>query len=100
MAIQIAVDQEKLATLCRRHGIRRLALFGSILEQDFAPESDVDILVEFQPGQTLGFRVFDIEDELASLFGGHRVDLVNQKYLNHRLRDRILETAEVQYAER
>jgi uncharacterized protein len=89
----------QLADFCRRHHIRRLSVFGSVLRDDFRPESDVDVLVEFQPGHTPGWEVIDIEEELGSLFGGRRVDLVNPKYLNPRLRDRILASAVVQYAE-
>ena len=89
----------KLAEFCRRHYIRRLAVFGSALSDDFRPESDVDLLVEFQPGHTPGWEIIDLEDELSTLFGGRRVDIVNPKYLNQLLRDRILNSAEVQYAE-
>jgi len=88
-----------LADFCRRHHILRLSLFGSVLRDDFRPDSDVDVLVEFQPGHTPGWEIIDLEEELAGLFGGRRVDLVNPKYLNHRLRDTILNSAVVQYAE-
>ena len=99
MSARIPVDQKQLADLCQRYGIRRLALFGSVLRDDFSPESDVDVLVEFVPGQVLGFKILDIEAELSRLLGGHRVDLVSAKYLNRHLKDRILTSAEVQYAE-
>ena len=99
MGAQIAIDRERIAALCRRHHIRRLALFGSVLTDDFRPDSDVDVLVDFAPGQVVGFRIFDIEDELSHILGGHRVDLVREKYLNHRLRNRVLASAETQYAE-
>jgi uncharacterized protein len=94
------VPSEQLAEFCRRHHIRRLSLFGSILRDDFRPDgdqpSDVDVLVEFEPGHTPGWEIVDIEAELSRLFGGRRVDMVNPKYLNHRLRDRILSSAELQ----
>jgi len=89
----------KLAEFCRRHYIRQLAVFGSALRDDFRPESDVDLLVEFQPGHTPGWEIIDLEDELSTLFGGRKVDIVNPKYLNQHMRDRILSSAEVQYAE-
>lgn len=92
------VDQAKLAAICRRWKIRQLALFGSALRDDFGPDSDIDLLVDFEPGAVLGFRVFELERELSELFGGRRVDLVSRKYLNHRLRDRVLAEARVQYA--
>ena len=91
------LSRRAVAELCRRHHIRRLSLFGSVLRDDFGPESDVDVLVQFEPDHVVGFRIFEIEEELSQLLGGHRVDLVNQKYLNHRLRDRVLSSAELQY---
>jgi hypothetical protein len=96
---QLDISREALADFCRRRHIRRLAFFGSAVRDDFRPDSDVDVLVEFQPGQVVGLRIFDIEQELSRLLGGRKVDLVNPKYLNRRLRDRILASAEVQYAE-
>lgn len=94
----LLIDRERLAELCRRWKIRELALFGSVLRDDFGPESDVDVLIEYEPGTSLGFRVFDLERELSALFGGRRVDVVPRKYLNRRLRDRVLAEAKVQYA--
>jgi predicted nucleotidyltransferase len=94
----IAVDAAELAGLCRRWRIRELALFGSALRPDFGPQSDVDLLVEFEPGVVLGFRIFELERELSALFGGRSVDLVRRKYLHPRLKDRILAEARVQYA--
>ena len=96
---RIPVDKAKLADFCRRHHIERLSLFGSVLRDDFGADSDVDVLVEFEPGHTPGLAVVDIEEELSSLLGGRRVDMVNPKYLNRRLKDRVLAEAEVQYAE-
>jgi uncharacterized protein len=93
------VSREAIADVCRRNHIRRLSLFGSVLREDFRADSDVDVLVDFAPGVPIGFRIFQIEDELSSLFGGRKVDIVNRKYLNHRIRDRILAEEEVQYAE-
>jgi predicted nucleotidyltransferase len=96
---KVVIDRERIANFCRRHHIRKLALFGSVLSDEFRPDSDIDVLVDFEPGQVVGFRIFDIEDELSQILGGHRVDLVREKYLNRRLRDRVLATAETQYAE-
>ncbi len=98
MSPRITVDRQRIAEFCRKYHIRKLALFGSVLGDDFRPDSDVDVLVAFEPGQVIGLRIIDIEDELARLFG-HRVDLVSEKYLNHRIRDGVLAVAEVQYAE-
>ena len=98
MSPHVCVDPEKIAEFCRRHHIRRLSFFGSVLRDDFLPDSDIDVLVTFEPGQVVGLRIVEIEDELAKLLG-RRVDLVSEKYLNRRIRDRVLSAAEVQYAE-
>jgi predicted nucleotidyltransferase len=94
---KIAIDRERLADFCRQHHIRRLQLFGSVLRDDFRPDSDVDVLVEFEPGHTPGWGIMDVEEELGRLLGGRKVDMVNPRYLNRRLRDRILHDAQVQY---
>ena len=100
LAPQVPIDGDRLAAFCRRHHIRRLALFGSVLRDDFGPESDVDVLVEFAPGHTPDFfLLYDMEQELSELLEGRRLDLVTRKFLNHRIRDSVLATAEVVYAE-
>jgi len=93
------LPRKEIADFCRRHHIRKLALFGSVLRDDFRPDSDVDVLVEFEPSRAVGFAILDMEEELSRLFGGHKVDIVEEKYLNRWLRDRVLASAEVQYAE-
>ena len=99
MSVRIPIDSKKIADFCNRHHIRRLALFGSVLRDDFRPDSDVDVLVEFEPGQTPGFiRLYQIEEEFSPLVGGHRPDLVTPSFLNRCIRDRVLSEAEVQYA--
>ena len=99
MSPRISVDKNKIAEFCRRHHIRKLAFFGSVLREDFQPDSDVDVLVEFAPGQVVGLRLIQIEEELSQLLGGHKVDLVTPKFLNRRIRDRVLASAQVEYAE-
>jgi len=94
---RIQVDQTKVADFCRRRHIRRLAFFGSVLRDDFGPDSDVDVLVEFEPGQFVGFGIVDMEDELSAMLG-RKVDLVTVNALNHRIRDRVLREARTQYA--
>jgi hypothetical protein len=91
------VDREALAELCRRHHITRLSLFGSVLRDDFRPDSDVDVMVEFEEGKTPGFDIVEVQDELSVLFGGRRVDLVTRPGLNRRLREPILASAQVMY---
>jgi predicted nucleotidyltransferase len=99
MATAISIDHAGLAALCRRHHIRRLSLFGSVLRPDFRPDSDVDMLVEFEPGEVPGFfALYDIEVELSKLVGSRKVDLVTQGSLHPRLRDGIIASAEVEYA--
>ena len=95
----IPVPRQAVADFCRRHGIRRLSLFGSVLRDDFRPDSDIDVLVEFRPGTVVGWGIIEIEDELSAILGGHKIDMVNPKYLNRHLKDRILDSAVVQYEE-
>ncbi|HQT96212.1 MAG: nucleotidyltransferase [Acidobacteria bacterium 37-65-4] len=88
----LVIDRDALAALCRRHGIRRLALFGSVLRGDARPNSDVDVLVEFEPGRAPGFRFIAIQDELSHLLG-RTVDLNTPGFLSPHFRDRILREA-------
>jgi hypothetical protein len=97
--IRLDVPKESIAEFCRRWNIRWLACFGSAVRDGFGPDRDVDLLVEFAPGHTPGLEIVDIEEDLSSLLEGRKVDLVNPKYLNRRLKDRVLEEAEVLYAE-
>ncbi|MFI5457142.1 MAG: nucleotidyltransferase family protein [Isosphaerales bacterium] len=94
---QLGIDRNSLADFCRRHHIRSLSLFGSVVRDDFGPNSDVDVLVDYEPGHAPGWEVVDIEEELGHLFGDRKIDLVNRKYLSRRLRDRILATEVLQY---
>ncbi len=95
----LEVSEDRVADFCRRHHIRKLSLFGSVLRDDFRPDSDVDVLIQFEAGHVVGLGIMDIEEELSQLLGGHKIDLVNEKYLNRRLRSRILAEAQVQYAQ-
>lgn len=88
---------EDVASLCRRHHIRWLAVFGSILRDDFGPESDVDVLVEFEARKTPGLAFIDVQDDVSALFGGRPVDLGTRRSLNSRIRDRVLAEARVLY---
>ena len=99
VAPAIDIPQQAVADFCRRHGIRRLSLFGSVLRDDFGPDSDVDVLVEFRPDKVVGWEIINIEDELSQLLGGYKVDMVRTNALYHRLRDGILASAQVQYEE-
>ena len=94
----IEMPTERVAEFCRRHHIRRLSLFGSILRDDFGPESDVDFLVEFEPGQTPGlFGISAMEIELSEMIG-RKADLRTAEELSRHFRDEVLREAEAQYA--
>ncbi len=92
------MDSDAIALFCQQWHIQRLAFFGSVLGDAFGPDSDIDVLVEFEPGQVIGLRFVRIQDELSRLLGGRRVDLVTYKSLNSRLREQVLSEAELQYA--
>lgn len=93
---KIQIDDAQLADFCRRNHIRHLALFGSVLRDDFRADSDVDVLVEFEPNKTPGLAFFGLQDELSALFG-RRVDLNTPGDFGPRLRPRILAQAETVY---
>ena len=87
------LDTRALAAFCRQNGIRSLALFGSSLREDFGPTSDVDVLIEFEPGRTVGyFGLFDLEDALAPFFGGRKVDLRTAEDLSPYFRAEVLKS--------
>jgi uncharacterized protein len=96
---QLFADRAALAAICRRHRIRRLSLFGSVLHGTNQPDSDVDLLVEFEPGATPGLLgLAAIEMELSDLLGGQRVDLRTPQELSRYFRDEVARAAQVQYA--
>ena len=96
MGLRISIPQEEIVKFCLRNKIRRLALFGSVLRDDFTPESDVDVLVEFEPGVRVGLRFFALEQELSELLG-RKVDLNTPGFLSKHFRDEIQLQAEVLY---
>jgi predicted nucleotidyltransferase len=99
MKAKVALDYERVAELCRRHHIRKLSLFGSVLRDDFRPDSDVDVLVEFESGYSVGLiRLAGIELELSEL-SGRKVDLRTPADLSRYFRQEVLDSAEVQYAQ-
>ena len=96
----VSIPKERLAAFCRAHGVKRFAIFGSALREDFGLESDVDVLVEFEPGRTPGLLgVAGMERELSDLFGGRKVDLRTPEDLSRYFRQDVLDVAEVQYAQ-
>ncbi len=94
----LSFEPEALAALCRRRGIRRLSLFGSVLKGTAGPDSDVDLLVEFERGATPSLlNIAEIEQELSGLLGGRRVDIRTQEDLSRYFRDEVVREAQVQY---
>ena len=98
--VRIPLDQSKIAEFCRERHIRRLSLFGSVLGDDFGPDSDVDVLVEFDPSARVGFfELYDMEQELSGLLGGHKVEMNTPKSLSKYFRDQVLQEAEEHYVQ-
>jgi len=86
------IDADRLVAVCRRFGVRRLQLFGSMAAGTQTADSDVDVLVEFVPGEAPGaFALVDLQDELSNLFGGRPVDLAFASILNNPYRRRAIE---------
>ncbi len=92
----ISVPKATVAQFCRAHHIRKLALFGSVLRDDFRSDSDIDVLVEFKPGHVPGFTFFSMQDELSAIFG-RKVDLNTSGFLSPHMRDKVGQEAEVLY---
>ena len=95
--MKVHLPKDKIADFCRCHHIRKLAVFGSVLHGDSRPDSDLDILVEFEPGHVPGLAFFGMEQELSELLG-RKADLNTLQFLSPYFRDEVLAEAEVQYA--
>jgi uncharacterized protein len=96
MRLRLDVDDGELAAVCRKNHVRKLAFFGSVLRSDFGPDSDVDILIEFEPGHVPGLGFFALQDELGQMLG-RRVDLHTPASLSSYFRDQVLREAEPVY---
>jgi uncharacterized protein len=95
----VDVSEDAIADFCRRHRIRRLSLFGSILRGDFGPQSDVDVLVEFEPGHVPGLiRMAGLEMELSQIFG-RKADLRTAAELSRHFREEVIKEARTQYVQ-
>lgn len=90
------LPMDRITGFCRKHRIRRLALFGSVLRDDFTPQSDVDVLVEFEAGVRVGWSFFAMQDELSEILG-RKVDLNTKGFLSRYFRDRVLAEAKDLY---
>ena len=96
--MHIKIPKAKLAEFCKKNKIKRLSLFGSVLREDFGPNSDIDVLVEFEPGARVGFfELFDMEQELSGLFGGRKVEINTPNSISHYFRSKILKEARDEY---
>ena len=93
MIIQVIED------FCRRNHIRQFSFFGSVLHDSFRPDSDIDVLVEFEQGHTPGYAFIRMQDELSALLGGRKVHLVTAKFLNRRIREKIQAEAVTRYVQ-
>jgi uncharacterized protein len=91
------VPKDKITEFCQRNHIRKLSFFGSVLRDDFRPDSDVDILVEFDPGKIPGLAIIPLQQELSDLFNGRTVDLRTPQELSRYIRNRVMAEALVQY---
>ena len=98
MARNITIPGKEVAAFCRRHHILKLSLFGSVLRDDFAPDSDVDVLVEFVPGRTPSFAFFSMQEELSEILG-RKVDLNTPEFLSRYFREEVMREAEPLFAE-
>ena len=95
---KIRVPTEILSKFCQKHHIRKLALFGSVLREDFREDSDIDVLVEFEPNHIPGLAFFGMEQELSEILG-RKVELHTTQFLSPFFRDQVIEEAEIHYAE-
>jgi predicted nucleotidyltransferase len=97
-SLKISIPQDEVADFCRRQHIRRLSFFGSVLRDDFGPDSDVDVLVEFEPDHVPGLiRLAGMEIELAQILEGRKVDMNTPQCLSRYFRDQVQTEAKVQY---
>ena len=96
--LKIKVPRKELAEFCRKNHIRRMAFFGSVLREDFRPDSDIDILVEFEAGHVPGLAFFTMQAELTRILG-RQVDLFTPKFLSPYFREQVIREAKVAYAQ-
>ncbi len=97
---RVEIGGAEIRDYCRRHHIRKLSLFGSVLREDFDRDSEIDFLVEFEPGHTPGLLgIAEMEQELSRLIGSRKVDLRTPEDLSRYFRDEVIAEAKVQYAE-
>lgn len=93
---RINIPQAEIEAFCRLNHVRRMAVFGSVLREDFGPDSDLDVLVEFEPNTRVGLRFFRMEEELSKMLG-RKVDLNTPDFLSKYFRDEVLKQAVTLY---
>ncbi len=93
---RILFPKGRIAEFCRKHHIKKLAVFGSVLRPDFREDSDIDVLVEFDPDHIPGLAFFAMQDELCEILG-RKVDLNTPNFLSKYFRDKVIQEAEIQY---
>lgn len=96
--LALQISQEDLTKFCQRHHIYKLYVFGSVLRDDFTSESDIDILVEFEPDKIPGLAFFEMQDEFSKILQ-HRVDLNTLGFLSPHIREKVLGEAVLQYVQ-
>jgi len=94
---QVSINHKNIAAFCRKHHISRLSFFGSVLRDDFGPESDVDVLVEFENGYLPGLAFFTMEQELSMIIG-RKVDLNTPRFLSPYFREEVVAESVTEYA--
>lgn len=94
--LRIKVPRKQIEAFCKKNHIRKLAFFGSVLREDFGPMSDIDVLVEFEPGKTPGLAFFGMQEELSEILG-YKVDLNTPGFLSKYFREQVMRDAKVQY---
>lgn len=97
LQINIDIPADKIAAFCKKNHVRKLALFGSVLRDDFSNDSDIDVLVEFEPDHNPGLAFFSMEAELAEILG-RRVELHTPAFLSPYFRDKVIAESEIHYA--
>ena len=98
LSLPITIPKIELKDFCQRHSIAQLSLFGSVLREDFTPESDIDFLVKFESNYTpTFFKLAQMERELSNLFGGRKIDLRTSQELSPYFRKKVISEAMIQY---
>lgn len=100
MISQVALNRSQIEAFCRKYRVKKLSLFGSVLREDFSPDSDVDVLIEFESGARAGLlRLAAMELELSAMIK-RKADLRTPAELSRYFRDEVVTQAQVQYVKK